>query len=214
MKHLIGISLFMVAVGLLFFALASYYYEKGFESQKVQIERAFIAPSNLSIDTILGKNLPTEKILDDESLLGIDTNHNEIRDDIELKVFETFKSPIKRALLLQIFRTEQRMLMDPNLIKNARYWAIADSKYGGCDRYLHLFENIEVIRGKDIDMVLDWQYNNAKRIKTYRNYDRALSGGVYSIPKESLQACEFDVEAVLQLEKEAKDKSENYKGVE
>ena len=194
MKYILGFLLFLSAIG-----LSIYGFKSHIEKQKEYIKRALTTPPNLSIETILGKNLPTQKIVDDDSLLGIDNNHNEIRDDIELKIFAAFKTPIQRAIFLQSFRAEQRMLTDPYLIKNAKIWAKATDEVLGCIGYLHEYKNIPLNK-KVANTILSWRYNNEKRVSKYFEYDQALSGGVYSIPKSWSQYCQFDVEAVLKLE--------------
>jgi len=98
LKYILGFLLFLSAIG-----LSIYGFKSHIEKQKEYIKRALTTPPNLSIETILGKNLPTQKIVDDDSLLGIDNNHNEIRDDIELKIFAAFKTPHTKSYIPSIF---------------------------------------------------------------------------------------------------------------
>lgn len=63
-----------------------------------------------------------------------------------------------------------------------------------------LITNKKVLSSKDFETVLDWQYNNEKRVKMYRKYDQALIGGVYSIPDPYPEACEFDIETILKMD--------------
>ena len=50
------------------------------------------------------------------------------------------------------------------------------------------------------EIINKWQFNNEARVRKYFQYDRALSGGVYSIREGMLQDCEFDVDKVLEAD--------------
>ena len=147
-----------------------------------------------------GHRLPPEPDpkVNNATLLGVDVNHNEVRDDVERKVYATYKKAIERAVMMQAFRTEQAMLADPDLVKHAREWAKKEDKSLNCRRYLYLYKNQKRIK-KMAQVVDNWQYNTEKRVKIYFNFDRALSGGVYSVGDPTLQDCEFDVEKVLEM---------------
>jgi hypothetical protein len=61
-----------------------------------------IHSKKLSIETVLNNNLKEKEILDDKTLLGIDSNNNNIRDDVELSIIKDYKSSARtRAVLLQ-----------------------------------------------------------------------------------------------------------------
>ena len=151
MKFILGFLFFLSVIG-----LSLYGFKYSIEGQKKQIKRALTPPPNLSIETIQGKHLPTQKIVDDDTLLGIDHNHNGIRDDIELKIFETYKNPIKRAILLQSSRAHQRMLTDPYLLRNAKYWEKSSSKYIDCIGYLYENKKIQKMDRNIVQTVSEW----------------------------------------------------------
>ena len=169
------------------------------KKEKEAIDNVLITPANITVDMVEGKFLPKQKILDNETLLGIDANNNRIRDDIELKIFDIYKLPIHRAIMLQAFRTEQIMLSNPYMIKHAKMLSKVDGEILGCIGYLEEYKKIPRIK-KVAKTIINWQYNNKKRAKKYSKYNRALSGGVYSIPKSWSQYCQFDIDSILNIE--------------
>ena len=101
---------------------------------------------------------------------------------------------------MQAFKTAQAMLADPDLVKNAREWEREFHKPINCNRYIYLYKN-----QPGIDSVSkttnNWLLNTKERVKKYFKYNRALSGGVYSLGNPTMQDCEFDVEKVLGMDR-------------
>ena len=151
--------------------------------------------------TVNGHVLPPEPdpMLNDATLLGVDSNNDGVRDDIERKVYATYPKAIQRAVMMQAFRAEQKMLADPDMVVNARKWAKEDIKAIDCQGYLEEYKNISEMR--ITDFVENNQYNTKERVKKYLEYDQALSGGVYTINDGILQDCKFDVDKILELDK-------------
>ncbi len=149
-----------------------------------------------------GHTLPPEpdKALNDSTLLGIDVNGNGVRDDVERKVYMTYKKAVEQAVMMQAFKTEQAMLADSDFVKHAREWAKKEDRSLNCRRYLYLYKNQKRIK-KMAQIVDNWQYNTEKRVKIYFKFDRALSGGVYSLGTPTLDDCEFDVEKILEMDR-------------
>jgi len=135
------------------------------------------------------------------TLLGVDVNHNGARDDVERKVYAAYKKAIDRAVMMQAFKTEQAMLADPDLVKNAREWEKKTWKAINCNDYLSTYKQVAPMSRQDIERTTSWLINTEKRIRKYYQYDRALSGGVYSVGDGTLQDCEFDVEKVLEMDR-------------
>ena len=150
-----------------------------------------------------GHRLPPEPDpkVNNATLLGVDVNHNGVRDDVERKVYATYKKAIERAVMMQAFRTEQAMLADPDLVKNAREWEKKIWKAVNCNDYLSTYRNVKPMSREDVKNTTEWQINTEQRVKKYYQYDQALSGGVYSISDGTLQDCEFDVEKVLEMDR-------------
>jgi hypothetical protein len=74
-----------------------------FNVDKTNAEVEKIHATKLTMDDVLGKNLPPNPgALADKTVAGIDANNNGIRDDIELAIFNTYPDSAKtRAVLLQ-----------------------------------------------------------------------------------------------------------------
>lgn len=162
-----------------------------------------ILSSYLFSETINDYQLPPEPDpkINNSTLLGVDSNNNGVRDDVERKVYSTYKKAIERAVMMQAFRAKQKMLADPDIVKNAREWKNKITKYFYCSDYLNSYKNQDMIKKTDASRTIDWQFNTAERVKKYYQYDQALSGGVYSIKEGTLQDCEFDVEKVLEMDR-------------
>ncbi len=150
-----------------------------------------------------GHRLPPEPDpkINNATLLGVDVNNNGVRDDVERKVYATYKKAIERAVMMQAFRTEQAMLADPDLVKNAEEWEKKIWKAINCNDYLNSYKNVNPLSRQDVINTTEWQFNTEQRVKKYFEYDQTLSGGVYSINEGTLQDCEFDVERVLEMDR-------------
>jgi len=73
--------------------------------------------SVISLDDVLGKNLPSKpnKALNDLTISGFDVNNNGIRDDVELAIFEKYPNSAKiRAGMLQYAQALQLELTEVN----------------------------------------------------------------------------------------------------
>jgi hypothetical protein len=74
-----------------------------FEVQKTGDLVAKIHATKLTLDDVMGKNLPPDPGAEaDKTVAGIDANRNGIRDDVELAIFKEYSNSAKtRAALLQ-----------------------------------------------------------------------------------------------------------------
>jgi len=83
--------------------------------QKTTDQIVKIHSTKLSIDDVMGKNLPPDPGLEaDKTIQGIDANSNGIRDDVELAIFKEYpKSAKTRAVLLQYALSLQMMATQP-----------------------------------------------------------------------------------------------------
>ncbi len=84
---------------------------------KTNAEVAKIKNTKLTIDDVLGKNLPADPgALADQTIAGIDANKNGIRDDVEIAIFQTYPNSAKtRAVLLQYALALQTQMTLPVL---------------------------------------------------------------------------------------------------
>ncbi|SFV56659.1 hypothetical protein MNB_SM-4-74 [hydrothermal vent metagenome] len=150
---------------------------------------------------INGHKLPPipNKTLNDSTLLGIDLNNNGVRDDVERKIYLTYDKKINQKLMMQAAKTDQAMLADPDLIKNAYDWEEPYRKSAGCENYL--FDNNIPFIPESVHFLEDSTYNTKDRIKKYIKYNQALSGGVFWTPAsyEVESSCDFNVTEALGL---------------
>jgi len=111
--------LFFTFVFIFFFVI--FLYIIGSTSLKLQKEKtpeiiAKIRNTKLTIDDVMGKNLPPEPdpLIKDATLAGVDVNQNNIRDDVELAIFKQYPNSAKmRAQLLQYAMSLQLMMTVP-----------------------------------------------------------------------------------------------------
>jgi len=80
------------------------------EVAKTQKAIDFINSQKITLDDVMGKNLPPvpDQKLNDSTIAGIDANKNNIRDDVELAIFKEYPNSAKiRAAELQYAETLQ-----------------------------------------------------------------------------------------------------------
>ena len=87
------------------------------ELDKTKAEVTKIHATKLTLDDVMGKNLPPDPgSLADQTVQGIDANNNGIRDDVELAVFKAYPNSAKtRAVLLQYALALQMETTQPTL---------------------------------------------------------------------------------------------------
>ncbi len=100
------IWIFVILLGLYFVVGVSvgvYRFIKLREEAKTNAEVEKIHNTKLTLDDVMGKNLPPDPgALADQTVAGVDANHNGIRDDVELAIFNAYPNSAKtRAVLLQ-----------------------------------------------------------------------------------------------------------------
>ena len=86
-----------------------------YDKQKTDAAVAKIHATKLTLDDVMGKNLPPDPGADaDKTVQGIDANHNGIRDDVELAIFKEYPNSAKtRAVLLQYALALQMEVVQP-----------------------------------------------------------------------------------------------------
>ena len=86
-----------------------------FNLDKTNAQVAKIHNTKLTLDDVMGKNLPPDPGTEaDKTVQGIDANNNGIRDDVELSVFKEYPNSAKtRAVLLQYALALQMETIQP-----------------------------------------------------------------------------------------------------
>lgn len=106
----VAIGIFATFV-LLVIVRMPYVYQK----QKTDEQVIKIHATKLTMDDVMGKNLPSDPGLEsDKTVQGIDANKNGIRDDVELAIFKEYPNSAKtRAVLLQYALALQMEVVQP-----------------------------------------------------------------------------------------------------
>jgi hypothetical protein len=155
-----------------------------------------------------GYTLPPcpDPVKNDETLLGIDTNNNNVRDDVERWLIVKYKNEHKivTEIGFQTAKAAQIIIQDPS---NAKETTKLEEAAQACNAYFEFwakYNNEPILINHDIStykhLFNTVQFNTKDRIKAYLDYDRALSGGVYSLPQGSKAyraLCDFDVDKLL-----------------
>ncbi|MBI4276532.1 hypothetical protein HY629_01690, partial [Candidatus Uhrbacteria bacterium] len=100
-----------------------------YRKQKTAEQVAKIHATKLTLDDVLGKNLPPDPGADaDKAIAGIDANSNGIRDDVELAIFKEYPNSAKtRAVLLQ-YALALQMEMTTPLVNRETVIAVAQER--------------------------------------------------------------------------------------
>jgi len=96
---------------ILYLGLVIYRIPAVAEKKRTEAAVARIHAQKLTLDTVMGKNLPPspDQVRNDSTIEGIDANANGIRDDVELAIFKKYpNSPKQRAPELQYAMALQR----------------------------------------------------------------------------------------------------------
>ena len=104
---LVLLALYIIAVVVRVFQLR--------DLAKTNAEVAKIHATKLTLDDVMGKNLPPDPgALAGQTVQGVDVNNNGIRDDVELAVFKAYPNSAKtRAVLLQYALALQMETIQP-----------------------------------------------------------------------------------------------------
>jgi len=140
--------------------------------------------------------LPPEPdpVVNNATLLGVDSNDNGVRDDVERKIIVKYQKPIEIEVMMSFAKVDQETLEKP--LSEALNLERKASRIGDCKMFLR-YKGIKIKRA--IKYSEDLTYNTKERAKKYMEYNKKLSGGVYgSSPADwNADACDFDVEQML-----------------
>jgi cell division protein FtsI/penicillin-binding protein 2 len=194
--------LFFTFVFIFFFVI--FLYIIGSTSLKLQKEKtpeiiAKIRNTKLTIDDVMGKNLPPEPdpLIKDATLAGVDVNQNNIRDDVELAIFKQYPNSAKmRAQLLQYAMSLQLMMTVPFVNKdiagalieeNGRAYLCIGSEIPPED---FLKNSKKIIEETDslVKFVEDLQFNSIDRKNAEKNFYKKVRSYGQSPNKE----CDID----------------------
>ena len=150
---------------------------------------------------INGHRLPPEpdETLNNSTLLGVDVNNNGVRDDVERWIYEEYKEkhPVHIDIAMQAGRAYKKVLETPeraleihdevNSATTCQIYYKYEAKY---------FNEPILIQEDAVNKYfrLKIYYNTQERMNAYLQYDKLLSGGVYTLleGKEQKAACDFN----------------------
>jgi len=160
-----------------------------------------------------GHRLPPEPDpkINNATLLGVDVNHNGVRDDVERYILKTYgKEKITIEIGFQVARAYNTVIKNPEKAMEVDKVITAAQD---CASYFETFANFfgDPILLKNTDIVTSKKFksiqlNTAPRIRAYLEYNRNLSGQVFTstqIDKQKEQ-CAFDVDKLLKERKAKK----------
>ncbi len=153
---------------------------------------------------INGYLLPPEpdKIVNNATLLGVDSNSNGVRDDVERYIINKYNDEkIAIEIGFQYARAYNAVIEDPaNAEEIMKVLDAAQDCKGYFTFHADRFgDPILIVDKSSPKKFRSMVINTEDRIRAYLMYDRALSGGVYtSLPaRERKNQCSFDVEQML-----------------
>ena len=124
-----------ISIGVAFAALVIYRMFYLRSERRTQEQVAKIHATKLTLDDVMGKNLPPPPGDDaDKTVQGIDANHNGIRDDVELAIFKEYPDSAKtRAVLLQ-YALALQMEVTQTIVNTGTVTAVVEdkSRAAGC----------------------------------------------------------------------------------
>ena len=152
-------------------------------------------------EIINGHTLPSEPdpTINNSTLLGVDVNNNGVRDDVERWIYEEYKEkhPVHIDIAMQAGRAYKKVLETPERAREIRKEVNSATTCQAYYKYDAEFLNEPIlIQENAIDEYFRSKiyYNTQKRMDAYLQYDKLLSGGVYTLPsfEEEKAACDFN----------------------
>ena len=126
------------------------------------------------VSIINGYTVPPvpDKVLNNSSLLGVDSDKNGIRDDVDRFIAEEYPEPLEHAMAEMNAKTFVNVFKDP---ENAyeRKLDLSTSEYINCKLYIKHKLKKDVGNMNNIDSVV---INTPERSKAYFIYNQSFSG--------------------------------------
>lgn len=165
-------------------AIFNLFKDRADDSQtKVAVEK--IHNTRLTIDDVMGKNLPPEPGAEaaGATIAGVDENKNGIRDDVELAIFKEYPNSAKtRAVLLQ-YALALQMEMTQEIVNTETVVAVSQEEgrasmcIGDSTSRADIQKFINITQGY-IDFVEKLQFNNDLRVSAREDFNKKI--GSYS----------------------------------
>ena len=167
-----------------------------YNQQKTDEAVAKIHATKLTLDDVMGKNLPPDPGAEaDKTIAGIDANSNGIRDDVELAIFKEYPNSAKtRAVLLQYALALQMQMTLPIVNKETVTATVEDNESRADVCFWNLSSRSDMKKFlADMDRYHDFvkqrQLNTEQRKKYLHDLFQENLGSYSS----SNQGCDLDV---------------------
>ena len=179
---------------LAYFGLVIYRAFVLYGEDRTQEHVAKIHATKLSLDDVMGKNLPSLPSNPDATAAGVDANKNGIRDDVELAIFKAYPNSAKtRAVLLQ-YALALQMEVTQEKVNTGTVIAVAQlrGKASSCIGESHprddLQKFIEVTQ-RYVDFIDKSQLNTSERIEAQNKFYRGKLDSFSSLD----ETCDIDL---------------------
>jgi len=187
------ITISALYIGLVLVRIPHFYNLK-----KTQEQVAKIHATKLTLDDVMGKNLPPDPRSEaDKTVQGVDANQNGIRDDVELAIFKEYPDSAKtRAVLLQ-YALALQMEMTQSLENTGTVGAVAEKVSIGylcvgkivsredMSKYIEVSDNLR-------NFVETIQLNTENRKEYQENFYKNLKSG--EVPRGI--SCDIDINSL------------------
>jgi len=162
----------IIVVAIIWFILVLIGAGRKWYFDKTDSQIARIHNTKLSIDDVMGKNLPPDPGVEaDKTIEGIDANENGIRDDVELAIFKEYPNSAKTRMPLLQYALSLQLQMTLSFITTETFTeTVADthSRAQVCLWTLSSRDDMEKFNKETEEyeaFVDDLQLNNEKRKK-------------------------------------------------
>ena len=165
------------------------------QEEKTVAQVAKIHATKLTLDDVMGKNLPPDPGANaDKTVQGIDANNNGIRDDVELAIFKEYPNSAKtRAVLLQYALVLQMQMTLPIVNKDTVTATVEDNENKALTCIWSITSRADMKKftietDKNENFIKSRQINTEQRKAYRKNFYEYL--GSYSFHNES---CDLDL---------------------
>lgn len=160
-------------------------------------------------EEVNGHRLPPEPdpIVNNSTLLGIDSNNNGVRDDVEKYIYRRFvgfnNAKIDRAIAMQYARAAQIIIQEPEMAYDRKTYVYMHNAIDCAWFYYQkssasFKELLEYRQDHKIfdDLLEDRIFNTRERLEAYMTYNDSLSGYMFDSRPRTKEKCDFDFETL------------------
>ncbi len=172
----------LIVVAIIWFILVLIGAGRKWYFDKTDSQIARIHSTKLSIDDVMGKNLPPDPGIEaDKTIEGIDANENGIRDDVELAIFKEYPNSAKIRMPLLQYALSLQLQMTLSTVNKETVTATVedtDSRASNCIWTLSSREDLDKFTKETTvyeTFVKNLQLNTEKRkVYLYNFYENNL----------------------------------------